>query len=209
MGIDCFENYQRKIYLKQHDKYVNCKAWILTPSYLVFDTARNKMNMTLNKNISFLAPGMFCYIENNKYFFSFDEKKKVIISCKNKHGWIWHLIYQKCYHKAFLRLHIIPPEICCTLMVLQEGFWPGKKIAFLRNTGTACFSDRYCAKTARRKNWMCWKNVYDDASICFFDEPESLPCSSLTGRIPSVWISLYNFIVAFVIEIVLFAFLLF
>lgn len=122
---------------------------------------------------------MFCYIENNKYFFSFDEKKKVIISCKNKHGWIWHLIYQKCYHKAFLRLHIIPPEICCTLMVLQEGFWPGKKIAFLRNTGTACFSDRYCAKTARRKNWMCWKNVYDDASICFFDEPESLPCSSL------------------------------
>lgn len=76
MGIDCFETYQRKIYLKQHDKYVNCKAWILTPSYLVFDTARNKMNMTLNKNISFLAPGMFCYIENNKYFFSFDEKKK-------------------------------------------------------------------------------------------------------------------------------------
>lgn len=130
MGINCFETYQRKIYLKQHDKYVNCKAWILTPSYLVFDTARNKMNMTLNKNISFLAPGMFCYIENNKYFFSFDEKKKIIISCKNKHGWIWHLIYQKCYHKAFLRLHIISPEICCTLMVLQEGFWPGKKSLF-------------------------------------------------------------------------------
>lgn len=63
-------------------------------------------------------------------FFFIRWEKKIIISCKNKHGWIWHLIYQKCYHKAFLRLHIIPPEICCTLMVLQEGFWPGKKSLF-------------------------------------------------------------------------------
>lgn len=42
--------------------------------------------MILNKNIFFLVLGMFCYIENNKYFFLFDEKKKVIISCKNKYG---------------------------------------------------------------------------------------------------------------------------
>lgn len=71
-------------------------------------------------------------------------------------------------------------------MVLQEGFWPGKKSLF-SGTQVPPVSQIDTVQRLRDGKTECAeKNVYDDASICFFDEPESLPCSSLTGRIPSV-----------------------
>ena len=126
---------------------VDCKLWLLT-SLSEFGDNQKLDEYHLIKAIVFLfAKTQFSWKTTNT--FSSTMRKKVIISCKNKHGRILALDFIKRYHKAFQRLHIIAiiSKTCYTglhICIWRIFFLCSEKIPFqlmrLWNTGAACNS---------------------------------------------------------------------